>query len=445
MLALQRAFFLLLWYNQKYYSGEKMKEPNSVNSNGEQPYSQEDNETVAVGVGGYKMSQGYVLDEYLPTLQGERGRKKYREMSDHPTLGALLSAIEMILRAVEFKFEAAEADIDNYYVEFAESQFNNMDYTWDDILTEILTFLPYGFSLLEMVFRREEDGTITTARLAPRSQETIYEWDIDKSGKLQGVWQWPPYGGSRVYIPAKNLLHFKTKMERGNPEGRSIFRSAYTSYFYEKNISTIEAIAIERELAGLPVVKIPMAAFKNSTVRASYESIARDIKLNDQGGIVIPSDPYKDENGNPSSTPMYEVSLLSASGSRSIDTDKIILRHKQDMVRTVLADFLMLGSGDKGSFALSKSKTDLFLRSIEGYLSIITSGLDKWIKTLWDLNGYDPETMPKLITGRVAPVDLAELGAYIRDTGLMASMDRETENYIREIAGLPKPEDGDTI
>lgn len=424
------------------------QEPNRPGE-GEIPYSQKEGETVSIGVGGYKLSNGYVLDDYLPQLQGDRARKKYREMGDYPTLAAIITAIDMILRAVDFRFEKADGDLDERYLEFAKRQFEDIETPWDDVLSEALTFLQFGFSLMEMVFKRLDDGLITTAKLAPRAQESVIEWDVDNHGDVRGVWQWPPFGsvgGSRVYIPASHLLHFKTKMDRGNPEGRSIFRGAYNSYHYAKNITTIEAIATERELNGLPVIKIPAAAFSNATVKAAYEKMARDVIINEQGGVLIPSDPYKDSDGKLTSVPQYQMELLSSNGSRNIDTSTIIIRHQQDMVRTVLADFLMLGATDKGSFALSKSKTDLFLRSVESYLNVITEELNnKWMKTLWDLNGFDHDLRPTLKTGKVSPVDLAELGSFVRDTGLMAMLDNNTENYLREVAGLPKADDSEAI
>lgn len=407
---------------------------------GEEANTKKPNETVSSGVGGYKMAQGYVFDEFLPELQGERGRRKFREMKDSDaTIGALLTAVDMILRTVKFDVKAKSEDMDNYYVEFVEKEMNSMDISWDEVVTEILTMLPFGFSVMEMVFKRDDEGLIRTAKLAPRSQETLQEWDVDKHGDLRGVWQWPPYGADRVYIPAKKILHFKTKNQKGNPEGISILRNGYKNYHFIKTIQMIEAIAIEREMAGLPVVKVPKAVFDNPAVLAEYEKIARDVRKNDQGGAVIPSTPYTDAEGNPTLMPQYEITLLSASGTRAIDTNQVIIRHQQDLVRTVLADFLLLGSGDRGSFALAKSKTELFLKSIEGYINVIRQQLNnKWIKTLWDLNGFPEEKCPEIVTGQLAPVNLEELGAFIRDSGLLAAADMKTENYLREVAGLPQ-------
>jgi hypothetical protein len=414
---------------------------------GEQSRTQQEGQTVEVGVSGLNVSGGMVLDDFLPELNGLQGRKKYREMQlNDPIVGALLNAIEMMVRAVDFRFEPAEADIDSRYVDFMSDQFDNMTYSWDDTLSEILTMLPFGFSIMEMVFKYGDDGLIRTAKFASRDQSSIWEWDISSHGEVKGVVQWPPYGGTRVYIPYPRILHFKTKMAGNNPEGRSILRNAYKSHYYAKNIEAVEAIAIERELAGLPVMYIPAAALKDNNVRAKYEQIVRDVKKNSQGGLVMPSDPFKDSDGNPTNMQQYRLELQSASGSRSIDTDTVIKRHQKDMVRTVLADFIMLGSETGGSYALSKDKSQLFLRALEGYLGNICSELNrKWIGTLWDLNSFPHEAKPKLVHGRIAPVDLAELGTFARDTGLSAAYDETIENHFREVAGIPARGDGDAI
>lgn len=419
----------------------------------EAPNTQQEGQTVEVGVTGVKIASGYVYDEFLPELQGQRGRRKYREMKDNDaTVGALLTAIEMILRSVRFRVEPAQTDADNFHVEFVESQFDDMAYTFDDTLAEIMTMLPYGFSMFEMVLKRRDgqnskydDGLIGTAKLAPRSQETVWEFDIDEHGELRGINQWPPYGGHSIYIPAERLLHFKTELNKGNPEGRSILRNAYRSYHFIKTIEMVEAIAVERELVGLPVAYIPAKALKDAGVRAKYEQMVRDVKMNSQGGIVMPSDLYKDDDGKLSGQKQYEFKLLSSDGNRSIDTDKVITRHQRSMVRTVLADFLMLGSSEAGSFALSRSKTDLFLKSIEGYLNNIVSVFNnRWITTLWQLNGFDMDKKPKIQAGDIAPKDLEEIGNFLRDTGLSAMVDPKMENFLRELIDAPELEDEQT-
>lgn len=50
-----------------------------------------------------------------------------------------------------------------------------------------------------------------------------------------------------VPIPIEKLLIYRTRMERGNPEGRSLLRPAWIFYYYTKNLQQIEAIGFEHE------------------------------------------------------------------------------------------------------------------------------------------------------------------------------------------------------
>ena len=113
---------------------------------------------------------------------------------------------------------------------------------------------------------------------------------------------------------------------------------------------------------------------------------------------------------------MVDVELMASSGTRNIDIDPIIRRYQHDIARSVLSEFLMLGGGSNGSYALSKSKTDLFLRALESYITQVVDTLNKQlIEPLWELNELNPDTMPKLVAGDVAPHDLKELGSYLRN------------------------------
>ena len=53
---------------------------------------------------------------------------------------------------------------------------------------------------------------------------------------------------------------------------------------------------------------------------------------------------------------------------------------------------------------------------MESYITQVVDTLNKQlIASLWELNSLDPKLMPKLVAGDVAPHDLKELGAYLRN------------------------------
>lgn len=402
-----------------------------------------------VGVTGVAQAGGYVFDEFLPELRGIEGRKKLREMADNDaTVGALLLAIQMLLSRVKMKVVPADDDIENFYVEFVEKDLEGLEDGIPQLMPEILTCLIYGFQIMELVYFKRTDGMIGTKKMAPRGQETINRWDMDDQGNLRGLWQWPPNGGAEIYIPASKFMHFRTVLNRDNPEGRSILRNAYRSYHFIKNLQMIEAIGIERDLAGLPVMYIPASAMKDKTTANKYLKLVRDAKKNSQTGFVLPSDPWPDADGKPSNAKQYELKLLSVDGASSVDVDRTIKRHQGDAVRSVLADFLILGQGEKGSFALSKSKTDLFIAAIESIANSLADVFNKrYVSNLWLLNGFPDEMKPKIIPGQIAPIDLASLGSFVRDLtdAGIALTDEPTENVLREAGGLPMRQEGDGL
>jgi phage gp29-like protein len=106
---------------------------------------------------------------------------------------------------------------------------------------------------------------------------------------------------------------------------------------------------------------------------------------------------------------------MASNGKRNIDINPIINRYQHDIARSVLSEFLLLGTSG-GSYALSKSKTDLFLRALESYIQAIVDVLNKQlVERLWQLNGLDYDLMPTIKAGDVAPHDLREIAAFLRN------------------------------
>lgn len=111
---------------------------------------------------------------------------------------------------------------------------------------------------------------------------------------------------------------------------------------------------------------------------------------------------------------------------------------------TVLADFMMLGHQQVGSFALSSDKTELFSVAIGAYLDIICETFNsQGIPALIDINGKHFEGItdyPKMVHGEIEDVDISKLAAYIKDmTGVgILIPDEALEDHVRQIANLPE-------
>ena len=382
-------------------------------------------------------------DEFVVQLRGRQGIKKYREMADNdPIIGAILHAQSMMLRSIEWRVEEASEES----IEFVSSVMHGMsDKSFEEFIADVLTMLPYGFSLFEMVPRRDSDGRIRMKKLAGRAQWTIDRFETKENGDIQGVWQ--VAARKNVYIPYSKLLHFRTTSIAGEPSGRSVLRTGFTAWRAANNIKYFEGVGIERELNGLPVFRIPSeytSPEASDSQKAFYnqvKKIARDVKRNEQGFIIIPSDLQEDDDGKLSNTYEVDFELAASKGTRDINTGEVILRYQTEIARSVMANFVMLGATDRGSFALSQSQSDLFLKALEGYADMITSELNrKLLPYLWELNGMDPDDMPKITRGRIAPVNIDELGQYVQRlalSGVDLFPDEGLEKHLRDVAGLP--------
>ena len=393
-----------------------------------------------LGVAGDNTYNGQIrADEFLPELRGKKAIRKYREMRDNDsTIGAVMYATEQVLRDVDLKvMPANDTPQAKREAEFVKSVLDDMDHTLDDHVAEALSSLSYGFAWFEVIYKRRNgpttrsdkgrskysDGRMGIRKVAIRAPWTISRFDVDtKTGDVLGIYQDGSGYNNSNYIPTRKSLYYRTTTINGDPAGRSILRNAYTSYEYVNNLQSIEAIAVERELAGIPVARIPAeylsgdATAIQSGFVSNLQAILRDVKFNEQGYIILPSDTYPDKDGAPTNQRLVDVELMSSSGSRNIEIDPVVRRYQHDIARSVLSEFLMLGGGNTGSYALSKSKTDLFLRALESYIQAIVDVLNKQlVERLWELNGLNYDLMPTIVAGDVAPHDLREIAAFLRN------------------------------
>lgn len=412
-----------------------------------------------LGVSGLKYANGTVQEEFLPQLAGNKAIKVYREMMDNsPVVGAILFAVEMLCRSVSWSVTpASESTQDKEAADFLDGVMSDMSSSWEDTISEILSMLPFGWSYHEIVYKRRmgdsedptqrsrfKDGRIGWRKLPIRAQETLAQWVLDDTGGVKGLIQQPPPKYDFRFIPIEKALLFRTKNEKGNPQGRSVLRNAYRPWYFGKKIEELEGIGIERDLAGLPIAYVPpqiLSANATPDERAVLEAIKRivtNVRRDEQEGVVFPV--VYDDQGHK----LYEFSLLSTGGRRQFDTNAIIQRLDGRIAMTILADVILLGHEAVGSYALSSSKTDLFATAITSWLDGIAAVFNRHaVPRLFKLNGFKAEKLPEITHSALKMPSLKDLGAFIRDVsgaGIDLSNDIELENHLRNLANLPQRE-----
>jgi hypothetical protein len=247
-----------------------------------------------------------------------------------------------------------------------------------------------------------------------------------------------------VFIPIKKSILFTTRKYKANPEGRSIYRNAVLDWFYLKRISEIEAVGIERDLTGLPVMEVPeqllstKAKPEHVALRRAFETMLGQIRNNERAYALIPSE--MGIEGNPTG---YRFRLMSTGGARQFDLNTTKLYYKNSILQASLAMFIQLGTASAGSFALASSQTNLFSVSLGTILDNICNTFNKYaIEPLMQFNNCPMELCPKMVHGDIETPPLAEIGAYVMSLANAGQLpeDDAIKRKLLEYAKLPMPE-----
>ena len=446
-----------------------------------------------------------VYEEFLRELQGPAGMKLYREQGNNcPVTGAILFAAQHLARGVTARVDPADRvgadphEAQRVADRVSGALFDDLETTWPDTISEILSMLQFGWAMMEVTWKRCQgseppnapslgerlvpkplsevtgatgqgaepdhfvpskfnDGWLTWRSWGLRAQETLFMWEWDAQSRATVMQQMAPPDYKVRRIPIAKCLHFRTQVSKNNPEGVSLLRHSLPSYLIKKNIQWVEGVGVERDLAGYPVFQVkepdpqkrwvPPDIWNPNDAKAvallnTLKGLARSVKRDDQEGMVLPW--------------WIEFKLTSAGGARrQFDTNIIITRYEQRILMSLLADFIMLGHDAVGSKALASTKSQLFTTALTSMLDIIAAVINRFaIPELLSFNGVPEVLAPTLVFGDVENTPIEALGGYIANlakAGMPLFPDGDLENFLRDAGKLPNtsptaenPEDAGT-
>lgn len=388
-----------------------------------------------------------IYEEFLPELRWPRAGKIYQEMSDNdPVIGSILYLAEMLIRGASWDVKAAsQKPEDVAAAEFLKSCMDDMEMSWANVISEILSMLTYGFSFHEVIYKvrrgpnernpkyrsKHTDGKIGWRAIPVRSQTSIYEWIYNEDNELTGVVQIAEPNYKQVVIPMSKGLLFRTRVSRDNPEGKSLLRNAYRPWFFKKHFEEIEGIGIERDLAGFPVLTAPenLDLWNNDdpamvALRARAEELVASVRRDSEEGILLPYG--------------WDLKLLTSGSSRQIDIGSTIERYDNRIAVTLLSDIILLGS-KSGSFALADTKQSMLAASLQAQVLNIADVFNSHaVPQLFRYNNFNVEELPKIVPGQIQTPSLKEIALVMRSMGLDISGDIKLQNYIRYLLGMPE-------
>ena len=409
------------------------------------------------GVTGLNRFGGDVMEDYLrPWQQLSTMVPLVKEMLDNPIIAAVMFAIEMMFRQASWIVTpASEENVDLEAAEFLEGCKDDLSHTWDEHLSQVLSMLGYGFAPFEVVYKRRlgpdkdpashfDDGLIGWRKFAFRAQDTVYKWEFDDAGGIQGMVQSAPPDYTEHTIPIEKMILYRTTAAKNNPQSRSALRATYIPWYYAKNFQEIEGIAAERMGAGMPVVylgdDIPKGSDSDAVGYA--KQVVRDTRADSQMGIVFPYPKMMSSGDKAGRGILFEFE--SPKAQSMFDFAKPIERYNQQMSQTLLAQFIFLGISERGTQSLAVRATDFFTQAIEGWLESIADTLNQFaVPRLFRLNATkfgNISDYPSFMVDKIGQIDVDRLFAAVEkayNTGFITPRPGD-ERLVRQVLEFPE-------
>ena len=412
---------------------------------------------------GLNVFNGVSNDELKRELNFPNSVNTYKQMSYHATINSALTLFENIVGKADWKFkpvpDATPEEINQAKI-INEMMQDLTDQTWSEFICDAMSANMYGFSVHEKVYRRRlksngskyDDGVIGWKKLPIRNQETIEKFIFSEDGnEVKGVKQnlspisdvynrYSSRTNNEVILPRSKIMLFRAGKHKGDPFGKSMLRDAYLAWRFLSVIEEIEANGVAKDLAGLPVLKLPPqylssdASPDQKAIRAYYENVMRNLQLNQQSALILPQAHDPDTK-----QPLFELELLSLNGSKAMDTSKIKEYYKNLILTALFADILVLGQSGGGSNALGQVKNSLSATAAESMLKKIRDVINEdLIKQTYELNGWNTSRMGHMDFDNLEIEDLESFSKAVQRfaSTSVIEVDRAVLNRVRESIGV---------
>lgn len=392
-----------------------------------------------MGSSGTTISSGVISEEFLMDLQGQKAAVQYDRMRRRETqVAMILDAVKNPILGANWTVEVDDENDAKQAEMKALVEWNFKHGLLEGLkqhLKEALTLLDFGFSVFEAVHATENVpalGKLTTfyKKFGFRKQITITKWNLEKqTGRIISVEQSVASDIAKddtVEIPGEFLLVFTNKKEGDNYEGLSLLRPMYGAYSRKDLYLKLTAIGVEKYAIG--VVKGKTPAGKVSTQEdALFEGVLQAYSENQISYLKLPAG--------------WDADIIKT----EFDPAKmvpILNFENEEMARSVVASFLMLGQGGNGgAYSLGTDLSDFFLGGIQSYADIICEGHNRHsIPAICQMN-YGPQpSYPRLKCTGIndkAGKELAEIILSLTNSRSLTP-DAKLEDFLRSQYKLPQ-------
>lgn len=418
--------------------------------------------TETVGHMGTAIFGGFIVENEKESILSDRERYLTfsRILANCPVAAAGVRYFLNLVAGAEWTFIPADHPDGERLAEMAEEIFMDDPQTsWARMVRRAAMYRFYGFSFQEWTARRRDDGVMTFKDIAPRAQITIERWDMNTDGTLRGVVQRNPQNQEETYLPRDKLLYLVDDSLNDSPQGLGLFRHIVEPAKRLERYEQLEGWGFETDLRGIPVGRAPYGELRRQVdagiikqedaerAVAPIEKFVQKHVKTPELGILIDSESFTttDEAQRPSSQSKFDVSLLEGSQTSLPEMARAIERVNREIARVLGVEAILLGEGDRGSFALAQSKTNQFSLTVNATLNELAEAFAKDLLTvIWQLNGWPEEAMPEMKPEAVEYRDIEQLTQALRDmaqAGAPLILGDPAVNEVRSLLGLSPQDD----
>lgn len=417
------------------------------------------------GTTGLAISNKQIIEEANQLFRFPQFIKVVNEMRNDATVASALLAYRTLFGRVDWSIEppigATQQQKDR--AKFIESCLTDMEHSWGSFITEVCSYLDYGFAIHEKVFRRRlrsngskyNDGLIGWRKLPVRSQSTINNWIFSEDGReliaveqsLANVKNSAKYmlatqGKSTIEIPREKFLLFSCDSTKENPEGRSILKGAYTAYKKLDLLQNQLMIGVARDLGGVPCFGIhprylsPDASPEEKAVADSFKQIGENLTTGAQGSVVMPL-MYDPE----SKQPIFKMELLESKGGKAYDVPAICKSLQEDILNAMSCSQLYLVGNAADNYSVSEGRTNIMSLHLSYRLKEIASVINEdLIAQTFKLNGWTDTELPKIVFSDFDEQNIDEFGKFLQRTAAVGLVEktRPVLNLINRRMGVPQ-------
>lgn len=369
--------------------------------------------------------------EHLAELQGRTGSIRYRQMSrGDDQVGMILRVHKNPILSANWNIVAPDdaTEQETLAIDILKKWFfTDARPTFSTLLTQILSYLEYGFCVFEQYYQtyRYDENLYLVPVLEQRVQTSIENIYPDK----RIVQQFTIEKGMQD-IPFENLVFFILNQQGEDMRGESLLRNAYKSWTRKNLYQEWEGMGIQRvAIGGVPYIKVGKGVSPDSDDYAAAETLLKNISAHEDAYMIV-------QEG-------WDFGIVESKFNAE-QVRKVIDGCNAAMALSVLAQFVLLGqNGNTGAFALSRDQSDFFLDGLQYVIGQIEEVFNREIITPFVKfnfgDGLDPERV-KLKGTNLNKKAGQELANVLNTLGASRFM-RPTVNdeiHLRSIMDMPE-------